>query len=165
MASRKGMALGIGILSFGGMAFGIPSAMASTAHSPMPTPTPSVTTPAPVIGLPNCGVIRSPRFRELNGRNCLELTFQGNTFYYPVNLTEFGHDIMGSLRDDYLPGTLTLHGIQVGNAVVLFVTYPGGDPQGTRAFVGTITSGHLSGNWDETGTEDGTGTWELVNNV
>jgi hypothetical protein len=65
----------------------------------------------------------------------------------------------GNSDTEGVPGYLPVRGSISGGVVVFEVGYPTGDPQGVRAFVGTISGGTVSGNWTETGTEGGTGTW------
>jgi hypothetical protein len=143
-----------------GLAAGIATAAIPASAATAAPATHAVTTSA-----------QSPRF--LFGSNVLELQFQGNTFKYPVRLFSFPVApgvllIRGSLHDGFepVPINLRLTGIQIRREVVLTVQYPTFGPdagsQGDRTFTGTISfGGHLSGVWDETGTEAGTGTWDL----
>lgn len=130
-----------------------------------PTSTPTITNT--ISPLPNCGYIRPAPFRQGRAnRNCLVLTYNGGTFYYPVTAYLFGDNLYVTLRDNYLPGTLECRGLVLGTNVLFGCAYPNGDPQGFRVFDGTIgNGGHLAGNWTEDGTEQGNGTWYLSNPV
>jgi hypothetical protein len=104
----------------------------------------------------------------------LALTFQGNTYKYNVNLHETwvapGVELIsGTLRDTYEPVAINLpvHGVQFGNDAVISVQYPSSGPdagsQGVRTFSGTVgLHGATSGNWSETGSEAGSGTFTLA---
>jgi len=99
------------------------------------------------------------------GANTLDLTFQGNTFTYPVFLVASRDGaVTGVLFDKYLPGLLTVSGDCSGGNIELDVNYPSIDPQGSRAenLIVTPVPGHphhgtVAGVWDETGSEAGSG--------
>lgn len=114
----------------------------------------------------------------LQGFNILQLRFLGQPFRYNVFFRSFqvGRNvwiIRGTLRDNFepIPLTLRIQGFQVGRHVEFSVVYPSVGPdagtQGTRTFDGTIVRGffgsnRVSGNWSETGTEGGFGSWSLL---
>lgn len=106
----------------------------------------------------------------------LTLTLGTSDFTYKVNLhlTPAGpffsnvEVVSGTLCDTYEPVPLALpvHGITFGDDVVFSVAYPStgvdaGD-QGVRTFSGVIGPwGMVTGDWTETGTEAGSGTFTL----
>lgn len=61
-----------------------------------------------------------------------------------------------------VPGYLPLHGDYANGVVQFNAKYPAGDPQGDRAFLAIAGPGHLTGIWNETGTEDGSGAFAFV---
>ena len=110
----------------------------------------------------------------------LKLVYQGNTYTYQVEaFTQQDGVVHGWLFDPYLAaqhnpgisGWLRINGDVTGKTVVFDVQYPTtvpADQQGLRGFTGTIAPvpGHpfqhvVTGVWDETGTEAGTGTFTL----
>lgn len=104
----------------------------------------------------------------------LKLTFQGTTYTYNVQLrTQWVGNgtflVRGHLTDTYEPQTISLpvSGVIFGNGdVVLSLQYPtsGPDagPQGLRTFSGHIgPGGVVTGVWDETGSEAGSGQFTL----
>lgn len=111
---------------------------------------------------------------RLSGPNVLSLTFNGHTYNYNIRTATIPVSrnlslVAGSLRDSYEPQpvNLPIQGVIFGNDVVLSVQYPttGPDagPQGVRTFSGTIGAhGHVSGTWNETGSENGSGTFSLL---
>jgi hypothetical protein len=107
-------------------------------------------------------------FREqwkLNGDNTVNATLNGSTmkFAYPVDFTQHGICLGGTLSDPYFPTSGPIHGLVIGNYVKFAFQYPAGSVQGTRTFVGHISRwGWVSGTWSETGSENATGTWSLA---
>ena len=96
------------------------------------------------------------------GPYTMDVLYESNHYFYNLTLTQTGNTIGGILHDPYLPGDLTVTGTLSGNAVVFSVTYPT-NYQGTRTFTGTIdNTGNLSGDWTETGTENGADTWSTT---
>lgn len=105
----------------------------------------------------------------------LHLVFQGHTYNYNVRLrTQWVAPgtflVRGYLTDSYEPQAINLpvRGVIFGNGdVVLSVQYPTTGPdagnQGLRTFSGQITGPHgqVTGVWDETGTEAGSGPFTL----
>jgi hypothetical protein len=97
----------------------------------------------------------------------LSLTTTGGTTYtgYWLLLEEGrGGLLSGWLYDPNLPAGpdryLAVSGAVSGDVVVFEVTYnPTYGQQGSRAFVGIISGGNITGRWTETGTEDLSGTW------
>ncbi len=151
-----------GLLGGGAVALAATSASAAT----MPAATMSAVKPLPAA-----------QQWQLNGRNEVVLTFNGNTYTYHVQfrtqiVREHGGKVellTGTLRDTYEPSAISLPitGVINGNHVTFSVSYPryGVDAgnQGVRTFSGTIRNfGHVSGNWSETGSEGGSGTWYLT---
>jgi hypothetical protein len=138
------------LIAGGGLAAGLTATSASAA---------TVNAPRPHVCAYN-----------LNGYNVLDLTFQGNTFKYPVFLNAAGNGLIrGILVDTGLPAghqVLRVNGLCVGSNVILDANYPAADPQGSRAedMVITPVAGHpfrgtVAGVWDEAGgTENGSGT-------
>jgi hypothetical protein len=107
-----------------------------------------------------------PAFAPVQLDHHLSLVFGGTTYKYKVNLfvDPFDGSVTGSLYDQYLPGWLQVHGVDEHNVVVLQVSYPNGDPQGSRVFDLVKGGGPFpfsikyTGVWTETGTEMGSGT-------
>ena len=61
------------------------------------------------------------------------------------------------------PATSRSNGDYANGVVqVLNAKYLAGDPQGDRAFLAIAGPGHLTGIWNETGTEDGSGAFAFV---
>jgi hypothetical protein len=147
---RRGIAIGaIGLGSLG-----LAGGLAASSAGPAAAATAAAVKPAFPI----------PGPWEFTGSNTIDLTYGGSTFTYKTWTTEDAEGVItGWLYDKYLPGFLMIHGIVTGRVVLFEVTYPGADPQGTRAFDGTISwGGHVSGVWTETGSEAGSGTFTLV---
>jgi hypothetical protein len=96
---------------------------------------------------------------NVSGGYTMDLLYLSNHYYYTLTLNQSGNTITGSLNDPYLPEKLPVNGTITGNSVEFSVNYPT-NYQGRRTFTGTInSSGVLSGNWNETGTEQGLGDW------
>jgi hypothetical protein len=107
---------------------------------------------------------------DVSGTNTVDLVYQGGNFTYGVNIRQDGSCIRGTLTDLGIPtGPTTgpIWGTVLGNQITFSFRYTyAGEIQGTRTFSGFIgRSGAVSGNWSETGTEHGHGTWELANRV
>jgi hypothetical protein len=159
MSSRKTQVIaGISALAAsGGLALALTAGTASAATAgSTPRPTPHA-----------CAA-------NLNGYNVLDLTFQGNTFKYPVFLHVANNGLIsGVLVDKGLPAgsqVLRVNGLCIRDNVILDENYPAVDPQGSRAedMVITPTTHHratVAGVWDETGTEAGTGAASLERTV
>jgi hypothetical protein len=106
--------------------------------------------------------------------NTLTLTFNGSPFAYNVhiNLRFVAPGLLlvgGTLTDNFEPVSLKLpiHGVLFGNKVVFSVSYPTTGPdagsQGVRTFSGVVGPfGHVTGLWSETGTEAGSGAFQLT---
>jgi hypothetical protein len=132
----------------------------------------------------------NPYAREswnLNGSNTVAAVYKGNTYNYSVTFKQYGSCLSGTLTDTYYSGTATgpIYGTINGNHVTFSFKYPAGSVQGTRTFNGYIQAkfyrqwywqrgwhfhwvyrvGSVSGTWSETGTEQGSGTFTLANNV
>jgi hypothetical protein len=102
---------------------------------------------------------------NLSGDNTVVATLQGSStiFNYPVHFTQRGGCLGGTLSDPLFPTSGPIRGFVFGNHVVFSFRYPHGSIQGLRTFIGTIDRhGDVSGNWTETGSEHGTGTWSLA---
>lgn len=159
MSKLRNWAIGIGLAA----AVAIPATALATSASA------ATSAPAVVTAHHNF-----PGPELLRGRNILELQFNGSTFKYRVRFFEYPiapetWAVYGTLHDGYepFPIYLPVHGVQFDNVVVFQVNYPTSGPdkgdQGTRQFIGTIdNSGNVSGTWSETGTEGGSGTWDLL---
>jgi hypothetical protein len=122
---------------------------------------------------------------NLNGSNTVDAVYKGNNYSYSVTFKQFGSCLSGTLTDSGYPTTGPIYGTIYGNHVTFSFKYPSGSIQGTRTFSGTIQpkfyrqwywqrgwhfhwlfrTGSVSGNWWETGTEAGTGTFTLANNA
>jgi hypothetical protein len=106
---------------------------------------------------------RSHRDWKLSGPNTVKLVHAGGTYTYSVSFHQRGDQLSGTLTDLGLPAgsqTLAINGLVNGRDVVFYVSYP--PYQGERAFIATIGQhGVVSGNWTETGTEQGNGTFSL----
>jgi hypothetical protein len=106
---------------------------------------------------------------DVNGSNTVKLTYNSSPFTYAVNLTQKGSCVGGTLTDLNLPSTpvgnqtLAVTGVIYNNHITFSVTYPGTPSvQGKRTFTGDINRwGHVSGNWSESGSENGMGSWSL----
>ncbi|HEY6295167.1 MAG TPA: hypothetical protein VIX15_05840 [Streptosporangiaceae bacterium] len=105
---------------------------------------------------------------NISGDNTVVATLNGNsnTFNYPVDITQRGGCLGGTLSDPLFPTSGPIHGTVFGNHVTFSFTYPNGSAQGKRTFSGFINRrGYVSGTWSETGSENGTGTWHLAMNA
>ena len=103
----------------------------------------------------------------LNAWNRMNIVLNGTTFtgYWVLLSTHRGGLLTGWLYDPNLPPAqryLAIQGSVSAGVVVFAASYPSGDPQGVRAFVGTISGGTVSGFWTETGSEQGHGTFTFV---
>lgn len=104
---------------------------------------------------------------DLNGNNTVDLVYNGGPFTYGVNIRQDGGCIRGTLTDIGIPNGPTtgpIRGTINGNQVTFSFRYTySGEVQGTRTFTGFIgRSGAVDGTWDETGPENGHGTWSLA---
>jgi hypothetical protein len=145
-------------------------------------------TTSPATATTSHGYNCNPWQREvwnLNGSNTVEAVYQGTTYSYSVTFKQYGSCLGGTLTDSGYPTTGPIHGVISGNHVTFSFAYPSGSVQGTRTFDGyihphwyrhwywhngwhfwwTFKVGTLSGNWSETGTENGSGTFSLANSV
>ena len=137
---------------------------------------------------PGCNPFQRERW-NLNGSNTVDAVYLGKTYSYSVTFKQFGSCLTGSLTDSYFGTSGTtgpIHGTVNGNDVAFSFTYPAGSVQGTRTFTGTVQGhwfrfwfrhhhhwtfiwvvrfGSVSGTWSETGTENGSGTFTLADNV
>ena len=115
---------------------------------------------------PHCSWWERERW-NLNGNNTVKLVYNSGNYTYAVYFKQNGSCLGGTLIDLGLPPgsrNLTITGKVDDNRVTFSVTYPG--VQGTRTFTGKINwHGDVSGNWSETGTENGSGPWYLVYGV
>jgi hypothetical protein len=131
---------------------------------------------------------------NLNGSNEVQAVYLGTTYTYSVTFKQRGSCLTGTLTDSYYPTTGPITGTVYGNHVTFSFQYPAGSVQGTRFFNGYIKpqyykqwyrqwywngyrwvlrwrfrlilqSGSVSGNWWETGSEHGSGTFSLASNV
>jgi hypothetical protein len=123
---------------------------------------------------------------NLNGSNTVNAVYQGNTYSYSVTFKQFGSCLSGTLTDPGFPTTGPIHGTIYGNHVTFSFQYPAGSIQGTRYYNGYVhpvwykqwywngyrwtfrwvfRTGSVSGNWRETGSENGSGTFSLASNV
>ena len=113
----------------------------------------------------------NPHHLELfnfNGDNTVVATIHGSTaiFKYPVHFRQRGSCLRGTLTDPFFPTSGPIFGIVVRHFVRFSFRYPPGSVQGTRTFVGHIDrDGDVAGTWSETGSENGTGTWSLADQV
>ncbi|MFY9928809.1 MAG: hypothetical protein WAK82_12460 [Streptosporangiaceae bacterium] len=104
---------------------------------------------------------------NVNGSNTVKLTWGTSSYTYAVALTQKGSCVGGTLTDLNLPGplanqTLAVTGVIYNNYITFSVNYGHTSIQGKRTFTGDINRwGRVSGNWSETGSENGTGTWSL----
>lgn len=101
---------------------------------------------------------------NVTGAYTFDTKYLGNDYNYSVTLSQSGNTITGSLNDTYLPSVLTItNGSLSGNTITFSVDYGSGSSQGVRTFTGTIgSSGHMSGTWSETGSEQGHDTWSTT---
>jgi len=100
---------------------------------------------------------------DLSGPNTLKVGFEVSTYDYAVDFTQQGSCLAGTLTDQYVPITGSIHGTVFGDSVTFSFRYGYGSKQGTRTFTGTINRwGHVSGTWSETGSENASGTWSLT---
>jgi hypothetical protein len=126
-------------------------------------------TPAANTTANNFGHGCNPWQREhwnLNGRNKVEAVYLGNTYTYKVTFKQFGSCLTGTLTDGYyLPNGTTgpIWGTINKNHVTFSFAYPSGSVQGIRTYTGTINRwGAVSGNWTQTGSQGGGGTFTLA---
>ena len=114
----------------------------------------------------NFGFRCNPFQREhwnLNGYNKVETVYLGTTYTYTVTFRQFGSCLAGTLTDPGYPTTGPVFGTINRNHVTFTFRYPSGSVQGTRTFSGFINRwGFVSGNWWETGIENGMGTFTLA---
>jgi hypothetical protein len=105
---------------------------------------------------------------NFNGSNTVELVYGSGNYTYAVSFRQNGSCLGGTLTDTGLPPgsqNLRISGKVNDSHITFSVTYPTGY-QGTRTFTGKINwHGDVSGTWNETGTENGTGTWHLATDV
>jgi hypothetical protein len=100
---------------------------------------------------------------NLNGKNQVNVPWNGQTLTYSVTFKQYGSCLGGTLTDPGYPTTGPIWGTVNKNYVVFSFAYPSGSIQGTRTYVGTINRwGYVSGKWSETGSENGSGTWSLA---
>ncbi len=103
---------------------------------------------------------------DLTGNYTFYINYSGHDYSYAVDLNQSVNYITGTLVDTYLPAaeqTRTVNGTLTGNSFVLEVPYPAGGQWGTRTFDGTIDStGHLSGTWSDSGTDNASGSWSTT---
>ena len=146
---------------------------AGPANAAVTTTTAHTTSDMPIFGFCNPFFQNQDEnqfffFRQkwnLSGDNTVEATLNGNsrTFSYPVDFTQRGGCLGGTLSDPLFPTSGPIHGTVFGNHVTFSFKYPSGSIQGTRTFTGTIDRrGDVSGTWSETGSENGAGTWSLA---
>jgi hypothetical protein len=141
---------------------------AGPANAAVTTPTTPTASTQPVF--PYCSQWNLERF-DFRGNNTVDLTFGTGSYTYYVHFNQRGSCLSGWLTDNNIPNnypkTMPLHGTVFRNHVTFSVTYTyPGEVQGTRTFSGSINYwGHVSGNWSETGTENGSGAWSLANAV
>lgn len=103
---------------------------------------------------------------NLNGGNTVNLTYNRGSYTYNVTIAQKGSCLTGTLTDALFPTTGPITGTVNGNNVTFSFTYPANGVQGKRTFTGTVGHhGAVSGTWAETGTEHGTGTWDLATNA
>jgi hypothetical protein len=119
------------------------------------------------LGRPNCDTRQLERW-DVGGANTVDLVYQAGNFTYGVNIRQDGSCIRGTLTDIGIPNGPTtgpIFGTVLGNQITFSFRYIyTGEVQGTRTFTGFIgRSGAVSGTWNETGPENGHGTWALAN--
>jgi len=106
----------------------------------------------------------------VGGTNTVHLVYGTGNYTYGVDIRQDGSCIRGTLTDLGIPNGPTtgpIRGTIVGNQITFSFQYTyAGEIQGTRTFSGFIgRSGAVNGNWSETGSEGGHGTWSLANNA
>jgi hypothetical protein len=141
---------------------------AGAANAAVTAPaTPSGPTYNPWGPGPHCNWWARERW-NVNGDNTVKLVYLSNTYTYTVDFKQNGSCLGGKLTDPYLPPgsqPLKISGTVDDNHITFSVTYPPG-VQGVRTFTGKINwHGDVSGKWNETGTENGYGTWYLDHDV
>ena len=104
---------------------------------------------------------------DLNGSNTVDLVYNSGNYTYGVTFRQDGSCLRGTLTDLGIPNGPTtgpIFGTVTRNRVTFSFRYTyTGEVQGTRTFTGTIGRwGAVNGTWDETGTENGHGTWSLA---
>jgi len=133
------------------------------------TPTTHTTSSASAQWFPYCSYRHLEKW-NFNGDNTVDLWFGSTEYTYAVHFNQHGSCLSGWLTDTNIPSgpqTGPIYGTVIGNHVVFSFryTYPG-ETQGTRTFNGYVNYwGHVSGNWYETGSENGSGNWSLANGV
>jgi len=143
-----------GIVAFAIGASALSAGGAAIATSAGPARAATVSTTAAVVTHPASA---------LNAWNQMTLVANGTTYSGYWLLLQSHRDglLTGWLYDPNLPAGpdryLAVHGSVSGRVVVFAVTYSG--VQGSRAFVGTISVGAITGAWTETGPEGLSGTW------
>jgi hypothetical protein len=116
---------------------------------------------------PNCDSWQLERW-DVGGTNTVDLTYNGGNYTYGVHIRQDGGCIRGTLTDLGIPNGPTtgpIFGTINGNQITFSFRYTyTGEVQGLRTFTGFIgRSGAVSGNWSETGPENGHGSWQLAN--
>lgn len=133
-----------------------PAALSGAAHGPH----------GPGPG-PHCNWWQLEQW-NVNGYNTVELKYGTGNFTYAVKFKQNGSCLGGTLTDWGLPSGSqyrTISGTVNGDRITFSVTYPT-NYQGTRTFTGKIDKhGDVSGFWNETGTENGYGTWTLASDA
>jgi hypothetical protein len=149
----------IGTVASLGLAAGaFTGVVAATASTPAMAQTVSVVKPSVV----------APLFGTWHK---MTVTLNGTTYtgYWVYMVRHTDGALTGWLYDGNqdtvgVPGYLPLHGDASGDVIQFNAKYPAGDPQGDRAFVAINTPGSLlSGIWQETGSEAGSGTFAFLN--
>jgi hypothetical protein len=146
---RKSVKRGIAAAAVAASALGAGAGIAASAAGPA-----SAATTAAVV---------TRQDPVLNSWHPMTLVASGTTYTGYWLLLQGHRDglLTGWVYDPGLPAGpdryLAVHGALSGRVVVFQVTYSG--VQGSRAFVGIISGGTISGNWTETGTEGLSGTF------
>jgi hypothetical protein len=150
---RKSVKRGIVAAAIAASALGAGAGIAASAAGPASAATTAavVTHQAPV----------------LNNWHQMNLVYNGTTYtgYWVLLYSHRDGLLTGWLYDPNLPSGqryMAVHGVVNGSVVQFNATYPAGDPQGSRGFIGVIGTGAFSGVWNETGSEAGTGTFTFV---
>jgi hypothetical protein len=117
----------------------------------------------------NCSPFALEHWNVTSNTNQVVAIYQGTTFKYSVKLKQNGSCLSGTLTDSGVaPHGLTapIWGTVTKNHITINFSYGSGSVQGTRTFYGNISwKGAVSGWWNETGSEHGTGTWTLADNA
>jgi hypothetical protein len=153
----KSIKSGIVAAAIAASALGVGAGLAATAG---PASAATVSATAAVVTQQN---------PALNAWNQMTLVYNGATIpgYWVLLRPHPGGLLTGWLYDPYLPAGsryMAAHGSVSGGVVVFEASYPAGDPQGVRGFVGTIGSGGvgLSGSWIDSGSDAAHGTFTFV---